>query len=182
MTIEKKTIRSDIPGHHTMMMNSISYAGTTQEESRRLVIGREITLNGNIAACEHLVIEGTVEAQSFTARRLDILEAGIFTGNAELQDGVIAGKFDGKLKVTGRLTVKSTGRITGEIDYGTLEVEAGARIEGTMRPSAIAVDAASLVEVKRTNDNLDAILDTASTETAESTDDRAKVFRRSVGY
>ena len=73
MTIEKKTIRSDIPGHHTMMMNSISYAGTTQEESRRLVIGREITLNGNIAACEHLVIEGTVEAQNFSARRLDIL-------------------------------------------------------------------------------------------------------------
>jgi len=180
MSIEKKTIRSDIPGHHTMMMNNSSFSTSPQEESRRLVVGREITLNGNIGSCEHLVIEGTVEAATFTARRLDILEAGTFTGTATLQDAVIAGKFDGKVQVTGRLTVKATGRITGEIEYGTLEVEAGARIEGTLRPQAVVAASAEtpLIEGK-TNDNLETLLETAGDK---ETEERPRVFRRAVGY
>jgi len=181
MSIEKKTIRSDIPGHHTMMINAAPYSTSPQEESRRLVVGRDITLNGNIGSCEHLVIEGTVEAQTFSARRLDILEAGVFTGSAQLQDAVIAGKFDGKLHVTGRLTVKSTGRITGEIDYGTLEVEAGARIEGAMKPIVVAVETAPMIEAK-TNDNLESLLETATTGDKESDEERPRVFRRAVGY
>ncbi len=95
MSIEKKTIRSDIPGHHTML--NASYSASPQEEGRRLVVGRDITLNGDIASCDHLVVEGTVHAQSFWARRMDILESGFFAGTAEVQDGVIAGRFEGKL-------------------------------------------------------------------------------------
>jgi len=191
MSIEKKTIRTDIPGHHTMMMNtSPSYAAPQgQEESSRLVVGRNITLNGNIGACEHLVIEGTVEAQNFTARRLDILEAGAFSGSAEVQDAVIAGKFDGKVKITGRLTVKASGRITGEIDYGMLEVEAGARIEGAMRP--ITAVAATTAEVSnadvgvKVNDNLEALLETGEKGDKDETSTEGgapRVFRRAVGF
>ncbi|MDE1151738.1 MAG: polymer-forming cytoskeletal protein [Micavibrio sp.] len=188
MSIEKKTIRSDIPGHHTMMMNtSSSYAPAGQEDSSRLVVGRNITLNGNIGACEHLVIEGTVEAQNFTARRVDILEAGAFSGSAEVQDAVIAGKFDGKIKITGRLTVKASGRITGEIDYGMLEVEAGARIEGAMRPiTAVAIADVTNADVGvKVNDNLEALLETGEKGGKDETSTEGgapRVFRRAVGF
>ncbi len=181
MSIEKKTIRSDIPGHHTLLNASLSYAGSTQEEGRRLVVGRDITLNGDIASCDHLVVEGTVHAQSFGARRMDILEVGFFAGNAEVQDAVIAGRFEGKMKVSGRLTVKSTGRIYGEVEYGTLEVEGGAKIEGQLNAAAVAAIeslAPGVIDLN-TNDNASGTVAEASDETTE---ERPKVFRRAIGF
>jgi cytoskeletal protein CcmA (bactofilin family) len=179
MSVEKKTIRSDIPGHNSLMNASISYAGSTQEEGRRLIVGRDISLNGDIGCCDHLVVEGTVNAQGFSARRIDILEAGVFAGSAHVQDAVIAGRFEGKITVSGRLTVKSTGRVYGEISYGSVECEAGARIEGQMiviEPAAVEqpVLAAPLV-----NDNVENLFDNSD---EESTEERPRVFRRAVGY
>jgi cytoskeletal protein CcmA (bactofilin family) len=130
MTIEKKTIRSDIPGSHVFLNGNIGYVGSTTDEARRLVVAREVTLTGQIANCQYLVIEGTVLAETFAARRLDILESGLFNGTADLQECVIAGRFEGKLRVQGRLTLKPTAQVFGEIEYSTLEVEAGARMEG----------------------------------------------------
>lgn len=178
MSIEKKTIRSDIPGHQTMLGGSNAY-GAQQDEGRRLVVGRDITLNGDIAACDHLVVEGTVHAQNFTARRMDILEVGFFAGNADLTDAVIAGRFEGKLKVSGRLTVKATGRLHGEVEYGTLEVEAGAKIEGKLTAQAVVPAVAALPVVDaNTNDNAE----TGSDDTDGKSEERPKVFRRAIGY
>ena len=187
MTIEKKTIRSDIPGHHTMLSNTGYNIGSQpQDEGRRLVVGRDITLNGDIASCDHLVVEGTVNAQSFTARRIDILEVGKFSGNAEVTDAVIGGSFDGKLVVSGRLTVKSTGRIKGEISYGSLEVEAGARIDGQIVAvvAAVSVETVGGAVVVDLNTNDNGSASDAVTETGEedATGTRPRVFRRSSGF
>jgi len=179
MTVEKKTIRSDIPGHQNMISGGISGYASPQEEGRRLTVGRDITLNGDIASCDHLVVEGTVHAQSFQARRMDVLECGYFAGSAEVQDAVIAGRFEGKIKVHGRLIVKATGRVYGEIEYGTLEAENGSRIEGQLLVLApVAAEIAQPILVQ-TNDNNGEVQIAVSDETAE---ERPKVFRRAIGY
>ena len=181
MSIEKKTIRSDIPGHSNMLGTS-SYAAQQQEEARRLVVGRDISLNGDIGCCDHLVVEGTVNAQGFTARRIDLLEAGRFAGSAHVQDAVIAGRFEGKLHVSGRLSVKATGRVYGEIEYGSVECEAGARIEGQMIVIAPPVaETQPVLEAPTINDNnVETLFEESSDE--ESTEERPRVFRRAVGY
>lgn len=180
MSVEKKTIRSDIPGHNTFMNGSISYAGSTQEEGRRLIVGRDISLNGDIGCCDHLVVEGTVNAQGFSARRVDILEAGFYAGSAHVQDAVIAGRFEGKITVTGRLTVKSTGRLYGEVEYGTVECEAGARIEGQMNVMTPPVAAEQpVLTAPLVNDNVENLFESSD---EESTEERPRVFRRAVGY
>lgn len=183
MTIEKKTIRSDIPGHHTLMNGSLSYAGTPQEESRRLIVGRDITLNGDIACCDCLIVEGTVHAQGFTARRLDILEVGFFAGSAEVQDVVVAGRFEGKLVVPGRLTVKSTGRIYGEIEYGVLEAEAGAKVEGQLAALAQIPmqETVPALEAQDHNDNVESLYE-GEGDAGETTEERPRVFRRAIGF
>lgn len=140
MNVEKKTIRSDIPGHHTFLNGSMGFVASPSEDTRRMVIGRGISLSGAVKACDLLVVEGTMQADGLHVRRLEIPQGGLLSGLAEAQDAVIAGAFEGKLTVPGRLTVKPTARISGEIEYGTLEVEGGGRIEG--RLSAIAAAAA----------------------------------------
>lgn len=111
-------------------------AATTAADpkARRLVIGHGITMSGEIESCDLLVVEGTVEAALKGASVLEISESGMFYGTVEINEATIAGKFEGDLTVNGRLTVRSTGSITGAISYKELAVEAGANIDGKITP------------------------------------------------
>lgn len=177
MTVEKKTIRSDIPGSHVFLNGNVGYVGSTTSEASRLVIGRDISLQGQIASCDYLVIEGVVQADTFSARRMDILESGLFRGVADVQDCVIAGRLEGKLSVHGRLTVKSTGQIYGTVEYGTLEVETGAKIDGQMTSVLPPVAVSSPAD---TNNNVEELFIPEEGQKAAS--GPAKSYRRVAGH
>ena len=102
------------------------------KELRKLVVGRDITLSGELA-CDHLIVEGIVEASVKECQRLEIAETGLFRGTVEIREADIGGRFEGELTVQGRLAVRTTGRIDGKILYGELAVEAGGTIDGEIR-------------------------------------------------
>jgi cytoskeletal protein CcmA (bactofilin family) len=106
----------------------------SQSSGRRLMIGEGITLSGEIESCDHLIVEGTVEAALKGAKILDIAENGVYYGTVEIENATIAGRFEGDIRVDGRLTVKSTGVIIGTITYRELAVESGATIDGKIAP------------------------------------------------
>lgn len=99
---------------------------------RTLTVGQDISLSGNISACDTLVVQGTVEAKDFGGRFIDIAEAGTFKGSAEIETAKIAGKFDGELTVRDHLHITATGRITGTIRYARLEVAPGGELGGNV--------------------------------------------------
>ena len=103
------------------------------KEVRKLIVGRDITLSGEIGACDHLIIEGTVDASVKDCHRLEVHEAGLFRGAVEIGEADIAGRFEGSINVQGRLMIRATGRIAGKIQYGELSVEAGGTIDGEVR-------------------------------------------------
>lgn len=179
MTIEKKMIRSDIPGHQNYLNGSALQTAMTGEEASRLIVPRDVAVIGKISACHHLVIEGTVQAESFCAQRIDILEPGLFIGVAEVETAVISGCFEGRLVVMGKLTVKSTGRICGDIEYGMLEMEAGARIEGQLMalPPAIVQDMPYAETAMPMH--ADQLFETAEESPAE---EQPQTFRKAMGY
>lgn len=107
---------------------------------RTLTIGRGINMSGEIEACDHLVVEGTVEAALKGAKVLEVAESGTFYGTVEIEEATIAGRFEGDITVNGRLTIRSTGAITGSIAYKELEVESGALLDGKMTPLKTAPD------------------------------------------
>ncbi len=116
------------------------YAGN----DRTLTIGRGINMSGEIEACDHLMVEGTVEAALKGAKLLEIAESGTFYGTVEIEEATIAGRFEGDITVNGRLILKATGVITGSIAYRALEVETGAVIDGRMTPLKGTVDPKAL--------------------------------------
>lgn len=105
-----------------------------REQGRMLSIGQGITMSGEIEACDHLVVEGTVEAALKGANILDIAESGAFYGTVEIEEATIAGRFEGDITVRGRLTIESTGIVIGSISYKELAIEAGATMDGSVSP------------------------------------------------
>jgi cytoskeletal protein CcmA (bactofilin family) len=78
-------------------------------DAKRLIVGRDISLTGEITAC------------------------GIFKGKAEIDSAEIAGRYEGELTVRDRLYVRSTGKVVGSVRYGRLEIECGGEIVGDVQ-------------------------------------------------
>jgi cytoskeletal protein CcmA (bactofilin family) len=69
-----------------------------------------------VAASEHLVIGAE----------------GAFRGSCEVETAEIAGAFDGTLSVRGRLLVRGSGAVKGDIRFGELEIERGGQLAGNV--------------------------------------------------
>ncbi|MEX0695275.1 MAG: polymer-forming cytoskeletal protein [Rhodospirillales bacterium] len=102
-------------------------------ESRRLIVGRDIQLNGEITACDKLIVEGHVEVTLPGARVLEISPSGYFKGAAEVDEADISGRYEGDLIARERLIVRSSGRIHGTVRYGRIVIESGGEIAGDMQ-------------------------------------------------
>ncbi len=109
-----------------------------EAEVRKLIVGREITLSGEITSCDMLMVEGSVEANLTNCRDVDIAESGLFKGSAAIEEAEIRGRFEGNLVVRKRLLIKASGRVSGTIRYGQIEIECGGQISGDIQaqPSA----------------------------------------------
>lgn len=119
-------------------------AGAPQTDSKKLIVGRGINLNGEIRTCDSLVVEGTVEAVLSDCRSVELAPTGQFKGSATIEVADISGRFDGELTVNGRLTVRATGKVLGKIRYGQLEIERGGIISGTIEALPETAQAAGI--------------------------------------
>jgi len=107
-------------------------------ETRRLFVGREISLSGEITSCERLVVEGSVEANLTNCREVEIGETGLFKGAASIDEAEIRGRFEGSLTVRKRLFIRATGKVNGTVRYGQLEVECGGQVAGDVQTQPFA--------------------------------------------
>jgi cytoskeletal protein CcmA (bactofilin family) len=121
----------------------------SEADVRKLIVGREITLSGEITSCDKLIVEGSVEANLTNCRDVDISESGLFKGSASIDEAEIRGRFEGNLVVRKRLLIKASGRVSGTIRYGQIEIECGGQISGDIQaqpssePGEITVDVAT---------------------------------------
>ncbi len=114
-------------------------------ERRKLIVGPEIHLSGEISACDIMIVEGFVEAKVRDGKRLELAECGTFKGDVEIDEAEIAGTFEGHLAVKNRLFIRSNGRVIGEVEYGELEIETGGKIDGEIHSQTRQDKAASNV-------------------------------------
>jgi len=117
-------------------------------EIRQLIVGREISLSGEINSCDRLIVEGSVEANLTNCRDVDIADSGLFKGSASIDEAEIRGRFEGTLTVKKRLFIRATGKVTGSIRYGQIEIEAGGQISGDIQ--AVATEGAETPSIPST--------------------------------
>ena len=118
------------------MPTPMPVARRSEAEVRKLIVGREISLSGEINSCDMLVVEGSVEANLQNCHQVDIAESGLFKGSATIDTAEVNGRFEGTLTVRNRLFIRANGRVSGTIRYGQLEVECGGQISGEIEAQA----------------------------------------------
>jgi cytoskeletal protein CcmA (bactofilin family) len=119
-----------------------------EAEQRKLIVGREIRLAGEITSCDWLVVEGSVEANLANCRDIEISDTGVYKGSASIEQAEIRGRFDGVLNVRRRLLIRAGGRVTGTVRYGQIEIERGGQISGDVQAQPANELPPSLVETR----------------------------------
>jgi len=103
-----------------------------REEGSQLIVGRDIQVKGEILSCGTLIVEGRVEA-AMDSHVIRIAEGGVFIGEVGIDTAEIMGRFDGKLTARKRLIIHPTGRVSGTIRYGAIQIQEGGQIMGDVQ-------------------------------------------------
>ncbi len=113
-----------------------------------------------------LAIEGTARIDGkivgkVAVKHLIVGPGGVVEGDISGETAEIEGTVEDSLTLTGKLTVRSSGRIRGKIQYGSIETMEGAKLIGE-----ISTDWGSDSHISSSDDRLSAF--TSSLESAES--------------
>ena len=108
-------------------------APRNDSDLRKLIVGREISLSGEINSCDKLIVEGSVEANLQNCHDVELAESGLFKGSATIDEIEVRGRFEGNLIVRKRLFIRATGKVSGTIRYGQIEIECGGQISGDIQ-------------------------------------------------
>jgi len=125
--------KPEIPGPASRRVDRPMGAASSDTDSSRLVVGRDIRLSGEITACDKLVVEGSVEVTLTNARVIEVAPSGHFVGTAEVDEADISGRYDGDLVAREKLIVRAGGHIKGKVRYGRIVIESGGEVTGDMQ-------------------------------------------------
>jgi cytoskeletal protein CcmA (bactofilin family) len=78
---------------------------------------------------------------------LHISESGKFSGFAAIENAEISGAFEGDLIVENSIVINSTGKMSGKVTYGSIEIKPGGKFTGQIVDAA---DAEPDARVKKT--------------------------------
>ena len=118
----------DIPAPH---LTPLPVYDSVAKETKVITVGTGVVLSGRIIEADHVKLEGTADGE-ITAKTVELSAAGSLDGNVQCETFIVSGTFSGEAAVTSSLSVKNTGRIEGKISYGSLAVEAGGVVLGTL--------------------------------------------------
>jgi cytoskeletal protein CcmA (bactofilin family) len=97
------------------------------------IIGRSITITGDIIAGEPLTIAGRVDGTvSIPEHLLTIDDVGRVNADVHADAVIVSGHVTGSLLATSRIVVRSTAIIDGDLSAPVMRVEEGAEIRGKM--------------------------------------------------
>ena len=102
--------------------------------SAKVIIGNGVTLKGDITKADEVQIDGDADVTMKTDN-LIVGATGKCNGNIETHNADIWGTVDGDLKVSGTLTVQEAGNVSGSIEYQSLQIKLGGKINGEIKIS-----------------------------------------------
>jgi len=121
---EKPSEQDTKPARVRLLKNPIKPVETT-------VISASSKLEGTIEVDGTLIIDGSVTG-IIKCGSLEIMANGNVDAKVEAETVSVAGNFEGEMICKGKLTFVRTGKVKGDISYGTLSIESGGLVDGNV--------------------------------------------------
>jgi cytoskeletal protein CcmA (bactofilin family) len=105
------------------------------------MIGRGISIAGDVTADSNLKVEGVIEGRSIeSSHDVDIGESGKVTANITAKVVRIAGEVTGDVSGSEKVTISKSGRVQGNVSAPRVQLEDGALFRGSidMNPARAA--------------------------------------------
>lgn len=94
------------------------------------VIGPSVKVDGNFSCAGDMIIEGSVTGTLKTTKNLSVGDQAKVRADVEGNNVIIAGEVRGNVRAHGRLDVKATGKVFGNVATQVLAVDPGAILHG----------------------------------------------------
>jgi len=104
-----------------------------------LLIGEGVSITGKITLPGTIYVYGDLNGE-ITASEIQVGQNGKVTGDVKVDIADIKGEVVNSIQVKDTLIVRSTGKISGLINYKTLEIEHGGVIDGKVVNVAVKND------------------------------------------
>lgn len=123
---------------------------------KETVIGPSVKVEGDFIMEGNIIIEGTVCGTIKTSKNLVVGKLSTIFADIEAGNAIIAGEIQGNLAIHNKLELKSTAKIFGDIITESIDVEAGAILNGccqmvgqekSAKPSSIKQEKIALEEI-----------------------------------
>jgi cytoskeletal protein CcmA (bactofilin family) len=102
------------------------------------IINKGLTINGTVACKGRLIINGTVKG-TVVGETVVIGQGGaVYTDTTKAAYVEIAGIFEGEVRASKDLIIKSTGKCSGKVVYKKIVVEAGAVLNAAVNCLSIS--------------------------------------------
>ena len=95
------------------------------------VIGKSVIIRGELSGSEDLFMDGEIEGTiTLTDSRLTVGPNARIHADINVQDVIVFGSIEGNVKATGRLELRQSASVTGDIQAGRLSIEESASLRG----------------------------------------------------
>jgi cytoskeletal protein CcmA (bactofilin family) len=95
------------------------------------VIGKSVTIRGELSGSEDLFMDGEIDGTiTLTESRLTVGPNARIRADVNVQDVVVFGRIEGNVRATGRLELRQSASIVGDIQAGRLSIEESASLRG----------------------------------------------------
>lgn len=102
------------------------------------IIGKETSLDGNIASSGNIRVEGKVSGDVVAKEKFVLGDEATVSGNVVARSAEIGGKIEGNIEISEVLTLKPSAIINGDILTNKLVVEPGATFNGSCKMGHLA--------------------------------------------
>ena len=102
-------------------------------EAVETVVGKESSIQGTIRSEHSIRIQGAAQGEIESRHAVYVEEGARVNAKVTASEITVSGSVDGQIFSTGRVEIRPTGHVTGEINAASLIMQEGAYFDGQMK-------------------------------------------------
>ena len=123
----------------------------TDGANSNAVLGKSVTIKGQIVGREDLIIDGEVEGDiDMSNHRLTIGPAASVRAGIKARELVVFGAVNGKVETTEKTDIRTQGSIIGDVKTARIAIQDGAYLKGAVDITGVPEQAAARPKTTQT--------------------------------